>query len=164
DPASSGAKCPTMNRLRLNTGGPAPIYNIGNAVAWVRTPQTDCSGYDPVIHDLSVETEVDFLCYYATNGDYHTGRDNTRDDIEGYVGIPYETGDENNRAPIISGNNPIEEIVQIGFGLPWGVHTYFAGNIISPGDEIAITFRLVLPEPCNGDFSDGQIYFWGTAV
>ncbi|MFC1768586.1 hypothetical protein ACFLZX_02380 [Nanoarchaeota archaeon] len=165
DPASSGAKCPTMNRLRLNNGGAAPNYVLADADAWAVSQQEECTGYDPAVHDLSVETEVDFLCYYATNGAYHSGQDNTRDDIEGYVGIPYETGDENNRAPIISGDTNPDEFIFIGDdGGVIGQHSYFAGNVLTPGDEIAITFRIVLPEPCNGDFSDGQIYFWGTAI
>jgi len=29
---------------------------------------------------------------------------------------------------------------------------------------MAITFRLFLPEPCNGDFDTGNIYFWGEAI
>jgi len=41
---------------------------------------------------------------------------------------------------------------------------YSAGNVLSPGAEIAITFKLGLPEPCVGDFSDGAIHFWGEAV
>jgi len=41
---------------------------------------------------------------------------------------------------------------------------YSAGNVLSPGSEMAITFRLDLPEPCNGDFDAGAIYFWAEAV
>ena len=29
---------------------------------------------------------------------------------------------------------------------------------------MALTFRLDLPEPCNGDFDTGSIYFWGEAI
>ena len=38
------------------------------------------------------------------------------------------------------------------------------GNALSPGSEMALTFRLSMPEPCVGDFSEGQIYFWGEAI
>ena len=41
---------------------------------------------------------------------------------------------------------------------------YSYGNVLSPGSEIAITFRLDYPEPCNGDFSKGSINFWGEAI
>jgi len=29
---------------------------------------------------------------------------------------------------------------------------------------VPITFKLSLPEPCNGNFNDGKIYFWGEAI
>ena len=38
------------------------------------------------------------------------------------------------------------------------------GNELTPGSDMALTFKLNLPEPCNGDFNTGQIYFWGEAV
>jgi len=41
---------------------------------------------------------------------------------------------------------------------------YYQGNILSPGSEMSMTFRLDLPEPCNGDFDTGALYFWGEAI
>ena len=38
------------------------------------------------------------------------------------------------------------------------------GNALSPGSEMALTFKLTMPEPCVGDFSEGQIFFWGEAI
>ena len=38
------------------------------------------------------------------------------------------------------------------------------GNVLTPGSEMALTFRLDLPVPCNGDFDTGSIYFWGEAI
>ena len=29
---------------------------------------------------------------------------------------------------------------------------------------MALTFRLDLPSPCSGDYTDGSIFFWGEAV
>jgi hypothetical protein len=29
---------------------------------------------------------------------------------------------------------------------------------------MSLTFRLNVPEPCNGNFNSGHIYFWGEAV
>jgi len=37
-------------------------------------------------------------------------------------------------------------------------------NFLAPGAEMAITFQLDLPEPCNGDFDTGSIFFWGEAI
>ena len=91
--------------------------------------------------------------YYATNGAYNTYRD-SRSDREGYVGINYGIGF----------NNPDEfydayEIIQVR-----KVGPYYPANVLAPGSEIAVTFRLDLPEPCNGDFDTGSIYFWGEAI
>jgi hypothetical protein len=94
--------------------------------------------------------------YHATNGAHETQPNYVPrgNDIEAYYNIPYETGDPDNRAPIIEGDGTIN----------LGGVVFWAGNVLSPGSEIAVTFRLALPEPCNGDFSDGSIFFWGTAI
>lgn len=114
DTSSSGAMCPTSNKLSLEN-----------------------------------------FRYFATNGAYSTRMDNRADD-EGYVPIQYGTG-FNDPAPFYGRN----EIIQTA-GNP--TTEYSAGNILSPGSEMALTFRLDLPEPCNGDFDSGQIYFWGEAI
>lgn len=46
------------------------------------------------------------------------------------------------------------------FGTMWANPT----NFLAPGAEMSITFQLDLPEPCNGDFDTGSIYFWGEAI
>ena len=91
--------------------------------------------------------------YYATSGAYATSTHDGRADAEGYVPIEYGIG-FNNPNPFYDAN----EIIQTTTG------DYSAGNVLSPGSEIAVTFRLMLPEPCNGDFDSGSIYFWGEAV
>ncbi|MBI2629280.1 hypothetical protein HYW74_04300 [Candidatus Pacearchaeota archaeon] len=100
--------------------------------------------------------------YFVTNGAYSSLLDPRGDndgigtnDGEGYTGIGYGIG----------WNNPnvfygTYEILQAG-PAPGG---YFAANVLAPGAEMALTFRLSLPEPCNGDFDSGQIYFWGEAI
>jgi hypothetical protein len=93
--------------------------------------------------------------YYATSGAYSTHTD-SRSDAEGYVPIQYGVG-FNDPAPFYNRN----EIIQSGT-LLGGV--YSAGNVLTPGAEMALTFRLNLPEPCNGDFDTGSIYFWGEAI
>jgi len=90
--------------------------------------------------------------YFATNGGYNTislgscnglraGADN-----EGYVGIP--RGNMMEQSCEIIGNDKF-------FGTPNN------GNLLTPGSEMALTFKLSMPKPCTGDFSEGQIYFWG---
>src|SRR3989344_2206809 len=138
DPASSGAKCPVSNRLRLNTGG--SDLTLG------RNPAGAITSYDPGAQgicdstgDLSIETDVDPLCYFAANGGYTTANDAVRRDVKGYVGIPYEAGSDNERIPIITGATAVDTPINL---ITLGTVEYFGGNILPPGDEVAITFRL----------------------
>lgn len=91
--------------------------------------------------------------YFATNGYYSTRifGGSLGADAEGYMGIPH--GERITQAKEIIGTeiystNLISNI----------------GNVLTPGSEMALTFRLDLPEPCNGDFDTGSIYFWGEAI
>jgi len=92
--------------------------------------------------------------YFATNGGYSSITDG-RSDSEGYLPIAYGIGfnDPNQ----FYGTN---EILRAGPSLG----PYSGSNILTPGSEIPLTFRLNLPEPCNGDFNTGSIYFWGEAI
>ncbi|MFH0978916.1 MAG: hypothetical protein V1837_06480 [Candidatus Woesearchaeota archaeon] len=96
------------------------------------------------------------FAYFATNGAYST-QDTGCDDAEGYVGIEY--GNRIDQAYEIIGCEQFENVPVAA-----GLEEYTPGNVLSPGAEIAMTFRLDLPEPCNGDFSEGSIWFWGEAV
>ena len=104
--------------------------------------------------------------YYAVNGAYNTAMDAENDfvpvdvvprdvDAEGYVNIEYGIGFNN---PYIFYDNA--EILQAGFGLG----PYYPANLLAPGAEMALTFKLSLPEPCNGDFDTGSLFFWGEAI
>lgn len=109
---------------------------------------------------LTNQLSLDAFSYFATNGAYSTlddlrANDPVFGDDEGYVSIEYGIG-FNNPNPFY-GNN---EIIQSG-PIP---NMYHPGNVLAPGAEIALTFRLDLPEPCNGDFDTGSIYFWGEAI
>lgn len=107
--------------------------------------------------------ELSNFRYYAVNGAYSTHDDaevnsagtTVRDkDNEGYVNIEYGNG-FNNPTPFYND----AEIIQ---AQPVG--PYWTANLLAPGAEMAVTFRLDLPEPCNGDFDTGSIYFWGEAI
>jgi hypothetical protein len=93
------------------------------------------------------------FAYYTVNGAYST-RDDSRADVEGYVPINYGVG-FNDPTPFYG----THEILQ---AQPQG--PYWVANTLAPGADLAMTFRLNLPEPCNGDFDSGQIYFWGEAI
>ncbi len=116
----------------------------------------------PTTNQLSLSN----LRYFATSGAYSTlndfavgGRgpgaaDNRNKDTEGYVNIGYADG-FNDPTPFYNGF----EIVQ---QQPQG--PYWVANLLAPGAELALTFKLSLPEPCNGDFDTGNIFFWGEAI
>jgi hypothetical protein len=99
------------------------------------------------------QLELENFRYYATNGAYST-RDAVGSDPEGYRNIEYGIGFNN--------PNPFYNDAEI---LPaQKVGPYYTANLLAPGAEMALTFRLSLPEPCNGDFDTGSIYFWGEAI
>jgi hypothetical protein len=93
--------------------------------------------------------------YFATNGYYSTlNAPAARKDSEGYLGIAY--GDRITQAKeIIDGDD---------YALGVSDRDWNTGNALTPGAEMAITFKLNMPEPCVGDFSEGQLYFWGEAI
>ena len=98
--------------------------------------------------------------YYAAKGAYSTrldlgvGRGTRAKDKEGYIGIGYGIG-FNNPNKFYDGYEIIQS-PKLG--------AYYPANLLSPGSEMSITFRLDLPEPCDGDFDSGSIYFWGEAI
>jgi len=89
--------------------------------------------------------------YFATHGAYSTSGI-PGSDAEGYRAIGYgEVFDP-------SGFYSQKEII------PIPVPGFANANVLAPGASMALTFRLNLPEPCNGDFDTGSIYFWGEAI
>ncbi len=99
------------------------------------------------------QLELENFRYFATNGAYSSLLD-SRKDVEGY--LPIEYGNEfNSPEPFYNRN----EILQVAPNGP-----YYSANILAPGAEMALTFRLSLPVPCNGDFDTGSILFWGEAI
>lgn len=99
------------------------------------------------------QLRLENFAYFATNGAYSTQNDPRRD-VEGYVDIAYGIG-FNNPNPFYN-TNEILQAQKVG--------PYYTANLLAPGAEMAVTFRLNLPEPCNGDFDSGNIYFWGEAI
>lgn len=98
--------------------------------------------------------------YFVTNGAFVSNAGMVGADAEGYLSIP--NSKEISAAqrimrwtPIPRGSAPTSSVV----ALDWNF-----GNALSPGSEMALTFKLEMPEPCVGDFSEGQIYFWGEAI
>ncbi|MFT4303688.1 MAG: hypothetical protein ACMXYG_03920 [Candidatus Woesearchaeota archaeon] len=90
--------------------------------------------------------------YRAFNGAYSTNTD-IRADAYGYIQINPATS-----------FNPTafydsHEIMQL---VPFG--PYYLANVLAPGAEFVLTFRLDVPQPCIGNFDSGSIFFWGQAI
>ncbi|MFT4303837.1 MAG: hypothetical protein ACMXYG_04685 [Candidatus Woesearchaeota archaeon] len=107
----------------------------------------------PTTNQLS----LDAFRYYVVNGAYGS-RGDARSDDAGYLPIGYGIG-FNNPNQFYGAYEILQEAPMVVSGA-----TYYMANILAPGAEMALTFRLDLPEPCNGDFDTGSIYFWGEAI
>ncbi len=114
--------------------------------------------------------------YYATSGAYSTQNDFENDcnggivrdrDAEGYVNIDYGIG-FNNPRPFYNAMEIIQaggvDSAALAGACGYDSLNYYPGNVLAPGAEMAITFKLSLPEPCVGNFDSGSIYFWGEAI
>lgn len=152
DSSSSDARCPVTNRLKLgdnNAEGSDSSEALASALD------------DKCTINLGNTETGDHLCYYASGGAYATDKD-PRSDVEGYAPIVYGdqfTTDFYNDAEIIAPSQ-----ASGGGLLSIGGVNYWAGNVLTPGSEIALTFKLGLPEPCVGNFDSGDIFFWGEAI
>ena len=148
DSDTSGAMCPSTNHLKLSQDLRSQA-NLGAKLTSGPSQSTKCNAGTG---GLTGVDNNDHLCYFATSGAYSTaGAPNA--DVEGYRPIVYSdafTRDFYNDAEIIWNG-----------ALTGG---YSAGNTLTPGSEIAMTFKLGLPEPCVGNFDSGDIFFWGEAI
>ncbi|MBS3089207.1 hypothetical protein J4402_05565 [Candidatus Pacearchaeota archaeon] len=41
---------------------------------------------------------------------------------------------------------------------------YYLGNELGPEEAMKLKFKLDVPEQCIGNFSSGNIFFWGEAI
>lgn len=67
----------------------------------------------------------------------------------------------NKRIPYGNGIMDADPIFSSGNGLN---PTYTPLVPMSPGSEASITLHLGLPQPCNGQFTDGQLYLYALAI
>jgi len=129
--------------------------------------------YDPASSGAKCPTTnqltLDNFRYYVVNGAYSSKDDYRagKRDAENYLSITYGDHWDRSLYGTLIPTNSGAEILKADFqtdALNLLAPRYFAANILAPGAEMAMTFKLSLPEPCNGDFSEGSIYFWGEAI
>jgi len=115
--------------------------------------------YDPAADGARCSDNTNKLAltafrYYATSGAYSTkSQGGANADSEGYIGIAY--GDKITQADKIINGAAFAGADETDWN---------NGNALAPGAEMALVFKLNMPEPCVGDFSDGSIFFWGEAI
>ncbi len=157
DSSSSDARCPVTNQLKLSRNI-RDDSDLGHDLLSSPTGHTNTS-CNAGTTGLTAAADADHLCYYAVNGAYNTcNGDGAEDNADGECYRPIVYGDSFTRdfyndAEIIANNALVISGIQ-----------YDGGNVLSPGSELSITFKLGLPEPCIGDFDTGDIFFWGEAV
>ena len=109
--------------------------------------------------------------YYAEAGAYSTRDDLEHDlglyssvtrnvDAEGYVNINQQLNAGFEEAMF----NDAEIIQEAAIN---GGDLGYMANVLSPGEVMGITFRLMMPEPCYGQFEseeDGSIFIWAEAI
>lgn len=94
--------------------------------------------------------------YYGSHGSYNTCL-NSGVDFECYDSIPYFM--DGAGSPL---NNNYQRMID---NTPTMLGEYPLGNILSPGDDITLLFKLSLPVPCSGGpFDEGEIRFFGEAI
>ncbi len=103
------------------------------------------------------ELELENFRYLAVSGAHSSALENAAGDgdaidDEGYDDIP-------NGATITASREIIGGDDYLGDG-----DLREAGNVLAPGAEVSVTFKLNLPSPCVGDFTDGSLLFWAEAV
>jgi cysteine-rich repeat protein len=126
---------------------------------------------DPTTGELENYLSLGAFRYYAENGAWDTRADAGIDsgyssvvrdssDPEGYININQLLNDGFEEAMF----NDAEIIQTGGFVIPI---VGFRANTLSPGGNMALTFRLDLPEPCYGNFQsahDGSFFIYGEAI
>ncbi len=113
--------------------------------------------YDPAssgarCSDNTNKLALTAFTYFGTNGAFST-QGKAGADAEGYLSIAY--GERIDQSKEVIGVKTFSQALATG---------PTPGNVLTPGSEMALTFKLSMPEPCVGDFSEGQIYFWGEAI
>ena len=140
DPSSSGARCPSTNQLALTNFG---YYATNGAFSTNGNIGADAQGYLPIPYSTDISGSKRIIRFTGM-----TGGLNCSDTINTTSGIVL-------RANAIRGASPSSSVVE---------QDWNCGNALSPGAQMPLTFKLNLPEPCIGDFSNGNIYFWGEAI
>lgn len=151
--------------LVLNTAQPGSGVLLDMFVSGSDFYDSDSSGSGARCSDGTNKLSLDQFRYFATNGAFSTknlaactagGNTRAAADVEGYVGIVRGgdgtvTGGDIHKSCEIIGNDAF-------------LGTVNPGNVLIPETEMALTFKLTMPEPCVGNFNEGQIYFFGEAI
>ncbi len=93
--------------------------------------------------------------YYATKGSINSGANNNAFPALGETVGCSADPDEFTDLPSHSGD--IQDMCHI-------VNHIASGSLLSQGSEMSVTFKLSVPNPCEGHFTDGEFHFVGRVV
>ena len=138
DPTTPDAICPTGNGIRFYDEGADGVFGTD-----------DDTGFK----------------YYATKGSINSGNNNA--EFEGLgagdgTGGPSVPGNDceslvDEYTPLTSHSGHIEDMCRI-------INYLEQGSLLGQGSEMSITFKMTVPEPCEGHFTDGSFRFMGRVV
>lgn len=101
--------------------------------------------------------KYDNFYYYATKGSMNSGANNNLYPGlgESALGLCQAGQDEFTQMPSHSGE--ISDMCRI-------INHDEYGSLLAQGSEMSMTFKLEVPEPCQGSFTDGEFYLVGRVV
>ena len=94
--------------------------------------------------------------YYATKGSLNSGLNNNVFPVLGET-LPSCVADLDEFTPLPSDSGDIQDMCHI-------INWFPGGSLLTQGSEMSLTFKLSVPDPCEGHFTDGQFRFVGRVV
>ena len=139
---------------------PVKIRNTGDTVLDMYVASDDyfidAGNEDAICGDEGNGIKYDQFSYYATKGSINSGsNDNSWPGLGEYTGICAAKADEYTPMPSHSGH--IEDMCRV-------INHAEDGSFLIGGDFMSVLVRLDVPEPCEGNFNQGQFHFVGRVV
>ncbi|MFH1053823.1 MAG: hypothetical protein V1740_05400 [Candidatus Woesearchaeota archaeon] len=107
--------------------------------------------------------KFDQFRYYATKGSVNSGPNNNMFNNLATHTSPFEEcvdiqdGDWDEYVQLPSHSGDIKDMCHI-------INWIYEGSLLTQGSEMSVTFKLMVPAPCQGNFTQGQFHLVGRVV